>query len=141
MYDVAHEAKMSPSTVYHYYPNMSALILDYLDNIFDDFTILDRTKISKMFNIDVQSCSLDDDFKNNNGYHYCKSTIGFTNTFIAESNALFTSDPIDLIVLLPNSAACFLPASPATADNASPAATFIAAATPAILCLALLSFS
>ncbi|MGF1756721.1 TetR/AcrR family transcriptional regulator [Photobacterium sagamiensis] len=43
MYDVAHEAKMSPSTVYHYYPNMSALILDYLDDIFDDFTEVVRT--------------------------------------------------------------------------------------------------
>ena len=42
MYDVAHEAKMSPSTVYHYYPNMNALILDYLEDIFYDFTGLVR---------------------------------------------------------------------------------------------------
>ena len=43
MYDVAHEAKMSPSTVYHYYSNMTCLIMDYLDDIFDGFVEIVRT--------------------------------------------------------------------------------------------------
>ena len=51
IYDVAHEAGMSPSTVYHYFPNMHALILNYLDDIFDSFTQIvqqcaDDTEIS-----------------------------------------------------------------------------------------------
>lgn len=43
MYDVAHEAKMSPSTVYHYYSNMNDLILGYLEDIFNDFHAIVRT--------------------------------------------------------------------------------------------------
>lgn len=43
MYDVAHEAKMSPSTVYHYYSNMTCLIMDYLEDIFDGFVEIVRT--------------------------------------------------------------------------------------------------
>ncbi len=37
IYDIAFEGKMSPSTIYHYFPNMNALILNYLDDIFDQF--------------------------------------------------------------------------------------------------------
>lgn len=43
MYDIAHEAKMSPSTVYHYFSNMNELILDYLEDIFNDFHSIVRT--------------------------------------------------------------------------------------------------
>ena len=43
IYDIAYEGKMSPSTVYHYFPNMNALILDYLDDIFSNFNQLVKT--------------------------------------------------------------------------------------------------
>lgn len=43
MYDVAHEAKMSPSTVYHYFSNMNDLILSYLDDIFVGFHEIVKT--------------------------------------------------------------------------------------------------
>lgn len=43
IYDIAYEGKLSPSTVYHYFPNMNALILDYLEDIFDNFTRIVRT--------------------------------------------------------------------------------------------------
>ncbi|WP_375750401.1 TetR/AcrR family transcriptional regulator [Vibrio sp. HN007] len=43
MYDVAHEAGMSPSTVYHYFSNMNELILDYLVDIFSSFEEIVKT--------------------------------------------------------------------------------------------------
>lgn len=43
IYDIAYEGKLSPSTVYHYFPNMNALILNYLDDIFDNFTRIVQT--------------------------------------------------------------------------------------------------
>ncbi|NOI65729.1 TetR/AcrR family transcriptional regulator [Vibrio sp. 99-8-1] len=43
IYDIAFEGKMSPSTIYHYFPNMNALILNYLDDIFDSFTRIVKT--------------------------------------------------------------------------------------------------
>lgn len=37
IYDIASEAHMSSSTIYHHYPNIEALLYDMMEKVFDDF--------------------------------------------------------------------------------------------------------
>lgn len=43
IYDIAKEASIATSSVYHYYSNIEALICELMDNVFNDFeTVLDE---------------------------------------------------------------------------------------------------
>lgn len=45
IYDVAKEAAIAASTVYHHYPNIESLICELMNGIFDDFTTVLETSV------------------------------------------------------------------------------------------------
>ncbi|GLO62806.1 hypothetical protein MACH09_33140 [Vibrio sp. MACH09] len=51
IYDIASEARMSSSTIYHHYPNVEVLLYEMMENVFSDFISVVRNCLS---GVDVQ---------------------------------------------------------------------------------------